>query len=84
MFVPSFFTGNLIRRFGASPGDGVGLALNLVCIVVALNGIELEHFLVALFTLGWAGTSSSSAARRWSRPPTGRRRRRGRRRRWTP
>jgi MFS family permease len=52
MFVPSFFTGNLIRRFGAIPVMAVGLALNLVCIVVALNGIELEHFLVALFTLG--------------------------------
>jgi MFS family permease len=50
--VPSFFTGNLIRRFGAIPVMAVGLALNLVCIVVALNGIELEHFLVALFTLG--------------------------------
>jgi MFS family permease len=30
----------------------VGLFLNLVCIAVALNGIALEHFLVALFTLG--------------------------------
>ena len=52
MFVPSFFTGNLIRRFGALPVMGVGLVLNLVCIAVALSGIGLEHFLVALFTLG--------------------------------
>ena len=52
MFVPSFFTGNLIRRFGALPVMGVGLALNLVCIAVALSGVDLEHFLIALFTLG--------------------------------
>ena len=52
MFVPSFFTGNLIRRFGAVPVMSVGLVLNLVCIGVALSGIDLEHFLVALFTLG--------------------------------
>ena len=52
MFVPSFFTGNLIRRFGALPVMAVGVVLNGVCIAVALSGVELEHFLVALFTLG--------------------------------
>jgi MFS family permease len=52
MFVPSFFTGNLIRRFGALPVMAVGVALNAVCIAVALAGIGLENFLVALFTLG--------------------------------
>lgn len=52
MFAPGFFTGHLIKRFGALPVMGVGLTLNLACIVVALQGVELHHFLVALFVLG--------------------------------
>ncbi len=52
MFVPSFFTGHLIKRFGALPIMGVGALLNLVCVVVALSGVDLMQFLVALFTLG--------------------------------
>ena len=52
MFVPSFFTGHLVRRFGALPVMGVGVVLNFVCIGVALSGIELMQFAVALFTLG--------------------------------
>ena len=52
MFVPSFFTGHLIRRFGALPVMGVGALLNVVCVVVALSGVDLMQFLVALFALG--------------------------------
>ncbi len=52
MFVPSFFTGSLIRRFGPLRIMTVGLGLEACCIVVALNGIDLMHFLAALFTLG--------------------------------
>jgi len=52
MFVPSFFTGHLIKRFGALPVMSAGVVLNLVCIAVALSGVELERFLVALFALG--------------------------------
>ncbi|MEO6032257.1 MAG: MFS transporter, partial [Burkholderiaceae bacterium] len=52
MYVPSFFTGSLIRRFGGLPVMGVGVVLNAVCIAVALSGVDLTHFLVALFTLG--------------------------------
>jgi MFS family permease len=52
MFVPSFFTGHLIRRFGVLPVMVVGALLNLVCIAVALAGVELANFLVALFVLG--------------------------------
>ena len=52
MFVPSFFTGSLIRRFGGLPVMGVGVMLNAVCIAVALSGVDLMHFVVALFTLG--------------------------------
>ena len=52
MFVPSFFTGHLIKRFGALPVMGVGVVLNLVCVAVALSGVDLMQFLVALFVLG--------------------------------
>jgi MFS family permease len=52
MFVPGFFSGHLIKRFGALPVMAVGVLLNLVCIAVALSGVELMQFLVALFTLG--------------------------------
>ncbi|MDM0014207.1 MFS transporter [Variovorax sp. J22P168] len=52
MFAPGFFTGHLIRRFGALPVMGVGLALNAGCIAVALSGVDLHRFLVALFLLG--------------------------------
>jgi MFS family permease len=52
MFVPSFFTGNLIKRFGALPVMAVGAVLNLVCVAVALSGVDLMQFLVALFALG--------------------------------
>ncbi len=52
MFVPSFFTGHLIKRFGVLPVMGVGAALNVVCVMVALSGVDLMQFLVALFVLG--------------------------------
>jgi MFS family permease len=52
MFVPSFFTGHLIKRVGALPVMGVGVLLNLVCVGVALSGVDLMQFLVALLVLG--------------------------------
>jgi len=52
MFVPSFFTGALIKRFGALPVMAVGVLLNLACILFALSGLDLMHFLGALLTLG--------------------------------
>jgi MFS family permease len=52
MFVPSFFTGHLIKRFGVLPVMLVGVLLNLVCVAVALSGVDLMQFLVALFALG--------------------------------
>jgi len=52
MFVPSFFTGHLIRRFGALPVMGVGVVLKFACVAVALSGVDLMQFLVALFVLG--------------------------------
>jgi MFS family permease len=52
MYAPSFFTGDLIKRFGALSIMVVGLLLNFACVAVALSGIDLNHFLVALFLLG--------------------------------
>lgn len=52
MFAPGFFTGHLIRRWGAVRIMAVGVLLNLACVGVALLGMELQHFGVALFLLG--------------------------------
>ena len=52
MFAPGFFTGSLIKRWGALPIMGIGVALMLLCIGIALSGIELQQFLLALFLLG--------------------------------
>ena len=52
MFAPGFVTGHLIHRFGVLRMMGVGVALNAVCVAVALSGIELHHFTIALFLLG--------------------------------
>jgi MFS family permease len=52
MFVPSFFTGSLIKRVGIQPVMWAGLALNVGCVAFALNGQDLEHFLGALLLLG--------------------------------
>lgn len=52
MFVPSFFTGNLIRRFGVLPIMGLGIALLGAQTAIALAGIDYLHFLVGLTLLG--------------------------------
>lgn len=52
MFAPGFFTGHLIRRFGVLPVMGAGVLLNAGCIAIALSGVELHNFLIALFLLG--------------------------------
>jgi len=52
MFVPSFFTGHLIKKVGVLKVLWAGVALNLVCVLVALSGVDLTQFLAALFLLG--------------------------------
>jgi MFS family permease len=52
MFAPGFFTGQLIKRFGVLQIMAVGVVLNALCIAVALTGVDLHRFLVALFLLG--------------------------------
>jgi len=52
MFAPGLFSGALIGRFGALPVVFAGGLLMLACVAVALSGVELMHFTVALFVLG--------------------------------
>lgn len=52
MFAPGFFTGHLIKRYGALPIMGIGVLLMFGCIGVALSGQDLHQFLLALFLLG--------------------------------
>jgi MFS family permease len=52
MFVPSFFTGQLIKRFGAPLITAIGMAILVVSAVAAILGITFTHFAVALILLG--------------------------------
>ena len=52
MFAPGFFTGHLIKRYGVLPIMGVGVLLNVMCILIALSGQDLHQFLIGLFLLG--------------------------------
>ncbi len=52
MFAPSFFTGHLIARFGVEKIMGLGLLILGVAGGVALSGVELGHFFIALILLG--------------------------------
>ena len=52
MFIPSFFTGHLIARFGVEKIIAAGLAILFCSGAVALAGVELENFFIALILLG--------------------------------
>ena len=52
MYAPGFFTGSLIRRFGALKVIAVGVLLMGACVAVALSGIALWQFWTALVLLG--------------------------------
>jgi len=52
MFAPSFFTGALIKRFGVRTILFTGVLLSLACVVMALSGVEVMHFTVALILIG--------------------------------
>lgn len=52
MFVPSFFTGNLIARFGAQRIVMAGLFILAGAGAVGLSGVELTHFYATLILLG--------------------------------
>jgi hypothetical protein len=52
MFAPGFFTGSLIKRFGKIKIMLTGLLLNALCVAIALDGVDLHHFIAALICLG--------------------------------
>jgi MFS family permease len=52
MFAPSFFTGSLIKRFGVTSILLAGAALMFACIAIAVSGVTLPHFWLALVLLG--------------------------------
>ena len=55
MFLPSFFTGHLITRYGEELIVGIGLFFLALAGIVALSGLNLENFFRALvfIGLGW-------------------------------
>ncbi|MEP5730241.1 MAG: MFS transporter [Sulfitobacter sp.] len=52
MFIPSFFTGHLIARFGVERIMGLGILILAGAGVVALQGVALSNFYIALVLLG--------------------------------
>lgn len=52
MYIPSFFTGHLIARFGAPRIVGAGLTILALSGAVALTGFDLGHFYATLVLLG--------------------------------
>ena len=52
MFLPSFFTGDLIKKFGVLPIMLTGVALMFVCLMVSLSGVSVAHFWASLVILG--------------------------------
>ena len=55
MYAPSFFTGHLIVRFGAERIIALGLTILAAAGAVAIAGVQLENFFIAmaLLGLGW-------------------------------
>ena len=52
MYIPAFFSGHLVARFGAPKIIGIGLVILASAGAVALSGVHLEQFLLALILLG--------------------------------
>lgn len=53
MFLPSFFTGFLIRRFGERGMIAAGLILYLTAVAVLLQGFTFWHYLFVLMLVGF-------------------------------
>ena len=52
MYMPSFFTGHLIERFGTTRIVATGMAIMSAAGLIALTGVQIEHFTVTLILLG--------------------------------
>lgn len=55
MYAPSFYTGDLIARFGAGRVAAAGLTLTGLAAAVGLGGVDVDHFwwMLILLGLGW-------------------------------
>tara|TARA_Y100001934_G_C12315467_1_gene757191 strand:- start:273 stop:1469 length:1197 start_codon:yes stop_codon:yes gene_type:complete len=55
MFLPSFFTGHLINRFGVLRIMGIGAMLLFGSVAANLSGVSVAHFIagLVLLALGW-------------------------------
>lgn len=54
MYLPSFFTGGLIARFGLMPVMTAGIVLFVGSAGIAVSGVELSNYIIALAMLGVA------------------------------
>ncbi|MBX2883263.1 MAG: MFS transporter [Granulosicoccus sp.] len=52
MFLPSFFTGHLINRFGIVSVLAAGALMGLICVGINLSGTTVTHFTLGLVMLG--------------------------------
>lgn len=52
MYLPSFFTGSLIKRFGVLNVLVLGALLLFACVAIGLAGVSISHFWLSLFLLG--------------------------------
>jgi predicted MFS family arabinose efflux permease len=52
MYAPGFATGSVIRRFGKLPVILAGVAMTVIAVIVALDGISVAHFIAALALVG--------------------------------
>jgi len=52
MFLPSFFTGELIRRCGVGFIIQVGVLLMLGCVIINFSGVSIWHYWASLVLLG--------------------------------
>ena len=52
MFVPSIFTGSLIRYLGVYKVLGLGVLIGFICVAVSLLGQSVMHFWLGLVLLG--------------------------------
>lgn len=52
MFLPSLFTGTLIKKFGHSKIIYVGIAILFICIIVNFSNQEFYNYLIGLILLG--------------------------------
>jgi len=52
MYVPSFFTGHLIHRYGSMRIMLLGALVGIACVAINLTGTSVTHFWIALLCLG--------------------------------